>query len=316
MSDEILLSDNDEEKNSDDKSNGSEIDTGNEASQDKPELSHIDNIQNIDGDTEYIERDAASENKTEDRIWNKISTSKFILICNGLLVIATFLAVLVSFYQARISQNALEYSKTSSQESTRLIERLIVANEKLAEAANSQSEASKQQAESMIQSVDAAQSSARAAEESTKLAKQSLLHGQRAYVVPTMGLFENLAQGNKIKCKLTFENTGNTPALNFGGWVYIKLMNTSSPVPKPTRPLKANDTVTIFGPKGRIEINLESDDVLDHGTLELIRQNKLKIYVLGKMFYNDVLGESQELLICGYYNGTGNNMGICTNKEN
>jgi len=141
------------------------------------------------------------------------------------------------------------------------------------------------------------------------------LYGQRAYVVPIMGRFEPLTSGQKAKFALTLENTGNTPAIDLKSWAYLKLLDTSLPDPIPVKPEKVSGNATILGPHGRIEINLTSEFEFDQSTVELIQRKKQRIYVLGMVYYKDVLGESHELPICGYHTGEGNNAAICTKKE-
>jgi hypothetical protein len=213
--------------------------------------------------------------------------------------------------QLQVMEQTLKDAKASSEQ----VNKLIAANEKLAEAANSQSETAKRQVEAIVQSVDAAKRSARAAEENTRLTRQTLLYSQRAYIVPILGRFEPMAYGQKAKFTLTLENTGNTPAIDFKSWAYLKLLDTSQPYPTPVKPEKMSDNVTILGPHGRIQINLTSDFEIDQSTAELIRLKKQRIYVLGLVHYKDVLGESHELPICGYHTGEGNNAAICTKEE-
>ena len=159
----------------------------------------------------------------------------------------------------------------------------------LAEAAKTQAASTASIARATEKNAEATIQVAKNAERSLKATQEALRLEQRAWVTVAGADFPKLLEaGRFLRIRVTFENTGRTPAKNVTAETTIASVREGGKLT--FRGEGGLDSLShgLIPPNAKFFSDILSKDQLDNVTINLINANKLEIYVYGIAKYEDI----------------------------
>jgi hypothetical protein len=125
----------------------------------------------------------------------------------------------------------------------------------------------------------------------------------RAYVYVNPGDLYHIDGKGALQVYSNIGNSGQTPAINVERFAGIEVLP-SNENPLATQPIAREPGVTVLGPRNQITlIKNWGAGALNSDQSEKIQSDDFKVYVFGKVFYDDVTGGRWELDFCNAYSG-------------
>lgn len=126
----------------------------------------------------------------------------------------------------------------------------------------------------------------------------------RAWVNISDASHTEFKAGEKVICKITFTNTGKSPALKMRIHAQIGIFNESEPSLPITPPREKGFSEMVLGPSIQLSNGISMSEPITEENIAAIKQGTAFLFVWGVITYDDILGDNHKTTFC-LYNGSG-----------
>lgn len=141
-------------------------------------------------------------------------------------------------------------------------------------------------------------------QEQTALTRTMSINSQSAYVSVLPGNVFNVGSSKRWEPRLIFRNTGQTPARNVRR--HFELLVSTPLTPEQEAKLGVGSLEPgspILSANGADDVVFRTGDQITDAMRELIQKDVNRLYVFGRVDYENVFGESRWIEFCHYYSG-------------
>ena len=158
----------------------------------------------------------------------------------------------------------------------------------------------------------------RATQEQTRILQAQHVNDTRAWVTVKGANLTQFREGQPITALIVFLNSGKSPALNVTIHNNIQLRDSPVPIPMPLTPANAlalAPSIGVAAPQGEFGNSITSKGILIAQNIEDIWQNKKRLYVWGRIKYDDIFKQQRSTDYCLVNKVGTTNFDACPNNN-